>query len=85
MARRVQIAEGAMTVEWPSLSRDQHGYEEFMSGMTINLIIQLFVGAIGDNVVGATFARFLRADHVTYPMLPWGRVIPVRRKQNGSS
>jgi hypothetical protein len=50
MARRVQKAEGAMTVEWPSLSRDQHGYEEFMSGMTINLIIQLFVGAIGDNV-----------------------------------
>jgi hypothetical protein len=42
MARRVQIAEGAMTVEWPSLSRDQRGYEEFMSGMTINLIIQLF-------------------------------------------
>jgi hypothetical protein len=28
-----------MTVEWPSLSRDQHGYEEFMSGVTINLII----------------------------------------------
>jgi len=45
-----------------------------MSGMTINLIIQLFVGAIGDNVVGATFARFLRADHVTYPMLPRGRL-----------
>jgi len=85
MARRVQIAEGAMTVAWPSLSRDQHGYEEFMSGMTINLIIQLFVGAIGDNVVGATFARFLRADHVTYPMLPRGRVIPIRRKQNESN
>jgi len=62
-----EITEGAMTVEWPSLSRDQHGYEEFMSGMTINLIIQLIVGAIGGNVVGATFARFLRADHVAYP------------------
>jgi hypothetical protein len=24
-------------------------------------------------------------DHVTYPMLPRGGVIPVRRKQNGSS
>jgi len=55
-----------------------------MSGVTINLIIQPIVGVIGGNVVGATLARFLRADHVTYPMLPWGRVIPVRRKQNGS-
>jgi hypothetical protein len=51
---------------------------EFMSGMTINLITQPFVGAIGGNVVGAT-------DHATYPMPPRGRVIPVRRKQNGSS
>jgi hypothetical protein len=59
-----------MTVEWPSLSRDQHGYEEFVSGMTINLIIQLFVGAIDDNVVGAIgeVDAVLLVDSAAQPM-----------------
>jgi hypothetical protein len=52
-----------MTVEWPSLSRDQHGYEEFMWGMTINLITQLIVDAVGRNVVGTTL-RASFVDHV---------------------